>query len=84
MVRDTGQVDFVIKEYRHSEEDVVVDFAIRSWAPVFVSVKEVLGGELFGPLHAGEGGWRGYQEAAIGWTLTGPSMRTWVAAVEAT
>ena len=36
MVSDTGQVDFMIKEYRHSEEDIVVDFAIRSWAPVHV------------------------------------------------
>ncbi len=83
-MRDTGQVDFMIKEYRHSEEDIVVDFAIRSWAPVFASVKEVLGGDLFGRLHSGEGGWRGYQEAAIRRALTDPSMRTWVAAVEAT
>jgi ribosomal protein S18 acetylase RimI-like enzyme len=81
---DAGRVNAAIKEYQPSDEDLVVEFALRSWAPVFASLKEVLGEELFARLHSGEGGWRGYQEASVRGTLTDPSMRTWVADVEAT
>ena len=80
---DAGRMNAVIKEYQPSDEDLVVEFALRSWAPVFASLKEVLGAELFARLHSGEGGWRGYQEASVRGTLTDPSMRTWVADVEA-
>ena len=44
---DAGRMNAVIKEYQPSDEDLVVEFALRSWAPVFASLKEVLGAELF-------------------------------------
>ncbi len=83
-VCDAGRVNAAIKEYQPSDEDLVVEFALRSWAPVFASLKEVLGEELFTRLHSGEGGWRGHQEASVRGTLTDPPMRRWVADVEAT
>ncbi len=72
-----------IREYRPSDEPVVVEFALRAWAPVFASMESVLGAELSGRLHGGEDGWRGYQETAIRRALTDASMHTWVAEVEA-
>jgi GNAT superfamily N-acetyltransferase len=68
-----------IREYRPSDEPVVVEFALRA---VCVHGK-VLGAELSGRLHGGEDGWRGYQETAIRRALTDASMHTWVAEVEA-
>ncbi len=84
VVCDAGRVDARIKEYQQSDEGPVVEFALRSWAPVFASLEEVLGEDLFARLHSAEGGWREQQDAAIRATLTSPSMRTWVAEVEAT
>jgi GNAT superfamily N-acetyltransferase len=72
-----------IREFRLSDEAVVVEFALRSWEPVFASMERVLGGELSGRLHGGEDGWRRYQETAIRRTLTDASIKTWVADVEA-
>ena len=43
---DAGRVNAAIKEYQPSDEDLLVEFALRSWAPVFASLKEVLGEEL--------------------------------------
>jgi GNAT superfamily N-acetyltransferase len=80
-VCDDRGMEARLREYQPSDEDVVVDFALRAWAPVFASLEAVLGGELFARLHRGEGGWRGYQEAAVRGTLADPSMRTWVAEV---
>ena len=44
---EAGRVNAAIKEYQPSDEDLVVEFALRSWAPVFASLREVLGEELF-------------------------------------
>lgn len=62
----------------------MVDFALRAWGPVFSSLEEVLGAELFARLHRGEGGWHGHQEAAIRRTLADASMCIWVAEVDDT
>jgi ribosomal protein S18 acetylase RimI-like enzyme len=68
-----------IRRYRPADEESVVGFALRAWAPVFSSLEAELGGELFARLHHGEGGWRARQEAAIRRTLADASMATWVA-----
>ncbi len=68
-----------IREYRSSDEEPVIEFALRAWAPVFASLEEALGAELFALLHHGDGDWRRYQENAIRRTLVDPSMHTWVA-----
>lgn len=78
---DALDVNLEIRGYQPSDEVAVVEFALRAWAPVFRSLAEVLGGELFGRLHPGEGGWRGYQEAAIRKTIGDHSLSTWVAEV---
>src|SRR5262249_2198374 len=79
VVCDAGRVDAVIKEYQPSDEDLVVEFSLRAWAPVFASLEKALGEELFARLHSGEGGWRGHQEASVRGALTDETMRTWVA-----
>lgn len=73
-----------IRQYEPADEDAVVEFAVRAWAPVFASLEEVLGTELFARLHPHEGGWAGQQADAVRETLRDAAMRSWVAeAVEA-
>lgn len=74
----------MIRRYQPGDEAVVVDFALRAWAPVFSSLEAVLGAELFARLHGRDGGWRGYQETAIRLALADSSMSSWVAEVDAT
>lgn len=79
---DPRQVDGTIRDYQTPDEDGVVEFSLRAWAPVFASLESVLGGELFVRLHPGEGGWREYQDAAIRRALADPAMHIWVAEVD--
>ena len=81
---DARGMTAAIREYKPSDENVVVEFALRAWAPVFASIDRVLGADLSARLHGGEDGWRGYQETAVRRALTDASMNTWVAEVEAT
>jgi ribosomal protein S18 acetylase RimI-like enzyme len=65
-----------IREYRESDEEAVVALSLRAWAPVFASMREALGREIFQGLF---GDWRAYQEKSVRETLTNPAMRVWVA-----
>ena len=40
-----------IREFREADLDAVVAFSLRAWAPVFDSVREVLGEDIFVRLH---------------------------------
>ena len=40
-----------IRPFEARDADAVVDFSLRPWAPVFASLKQVLGSEIFGRLH---------------------------------
>jgi ribosomal protein S18 acetylase RimI-like enzyme len=55
----------------------VVELAIRAWAPVFASLEEVLGREMFRRLHGDS--WEDFQRAAVRGVLADPEMRAWVA-----
>jgi GNAT superfamily N-acetyltransferase len=61
---------------------VVVDFAVRAWAPVFESLARVLGPELFGRMHPKD--WQLMQAEAVEAACTSPEMTVWVAAVDGT
>ncbi|MDA8331733.1 MAG: GNAT family N-acetyltransferase [Candidatus Dormibacteraeota bacterium] len=76
---DDPSVRTTIRRYRSADEESVLDFALRAWAPVFASLEAELGSELFARLHHGEDGWRGHQQAAIRRTLADASMVSWVA-----
>lgn len=65
-----------IRDYQADDLDDVVALALRAWAPVFASLENELGRELFVRLH---GDWRSYQAAAVRDVLAGEGVRTWVA-----
>ncbi|WP_329014112.1 GNAT family N-acetyltransferase [Streptomyces sp. NBC_00690] len=73
-------MDARIREYRPFDEEPVVELSLRAWAPVFDSMRSVLGDQLFLRLH---GDWRTYQERAVRQVLSDGAMKVWVAATEA-
>jgi GNAT superfamily N-acetyltransferase len=64
-----------IRDYRPEDEEAVVRFSLRAWAPVFRSLERVLGPEIFAGLHPD---WRHDQENAVRGTLADPATRAWV------
>jgi GNAT superfamily N-acetyltransferase len=78
-----GKLDVVnwrIRRYRPSDEEPVVVLSLRAWAPVFASLEEVLGVEIFPRLHAD---WRVDQDKAVRAVLVDPAMQIWVAETQA-
>ena len=51
-----------IREFREGDLDAVVAFSLRAWEPVFDSIREVLGDEIFLRLHPD---WRANQADAV-------------------
>jgi GNAT superfamily N-acetyltransferase len=66
-----------IRPYRASDVTAVVELAIRAWGPVFASLEEVLGREMFTRLHGSS--WEDYQRDAVRGVLADPGMSAWVA-----
>jgi hypothetical protein len=56
-----------IREFRADDLEAVVAFSLRSWAPVFASVREVLGDEIFLRLHPD---WEADQAEAVSSSCT--------------
>jgi GNAT superfamily N-acetyltransferase len=65
-----------IRDYRPTDEQRVVELALRAWAPVFASLERELGDDIFLRLH---GDWRRYQEQAVRDTLADAETHVWVA-----
>jgi ribosomal protein S18 acetylase RimI-like enzyme len=65
-----------IRPYEDSDADGVVDLSLRAWAPVFASLEDLLGRELFLLLH---GDWRHYQARAVREVLNDDDVEVWVA-----
>ena len=51
-----------IREFREGDLDAVIAFSLRAWKPVFDSLREVLGDEIFLRLHPD---WRADQAEAV-------------------
>jgi hypothetical protein len=51
-----------IREFREGDLNAVVAFSLRAWEPVFDSLREVLGDEIFLRLHPD---WRSNQAEAV-------------------
>ncbi len=66
-----------IRGYVAADEEAIVALSLRAWAPVFASLEQVLGSDLFVRLHPD---WREDQEKAVRETLADPTMHVWVAA----
>ena len=65
-----------IRSYGSLDEEPVVALSLRAWAPVFSSVAQGLGREIFDRLH---GDWRQYQEKDVRDTLADDATKVWVA-----
>ena len=51
-----------IREFRKGDLDAVIAFSLRAWEPIFDSIREVLGDEIFLRLHPD---WRAGQAEAV-------------------
>ena len=69
----------LIREYRPDDEAAVVALSLRAWAPVFASLEEVLGREIFGRLYDD---WRVDQARAVRGVLADQAMEVWVGEAE--
>jgi GNAT superfamily N-acetyltransferase len=66
-----------IRDYQLSDCDPVVELSLRAWAPVFGSMEQVLGQEIFVRLHGDD--WRQYQARSVREVLADDAIRVWVA-----
>lgn len=59
---------FKIREFTAGDEDAVVEMALRAWEPVFDSMAQTVGPDIFRKLFSDD--WRGYQGTDIRRALT--------------
>jgi ribosomal protein S18 acetylase RimI-like enzyme len=59
---DSTQRPIEIRELRESDVDAIVELSLRAWAPVYDSLRKVLGDAIFLRLHPD---WRADQAAAV-------------------
>ena len=69
--------DARIRNYQPADGEVVVALSLRAWAPVFGSMEQGLGHEIFARLHGDD--WRDYQARSVRGVLADDAMRVWVA-----
>ena len=69
-----------IRLFEPRDAEAVVDLSLRAWAPVFASLEQVLGSEIFRRLHPD---WREDQRRAVEDVLAAKKGRVWVAEVGA-
>ena len=65
-----------IRLFEDRDAEAVVDLSLRAWAPVFASLEQVLGSEIFRRLHPD---WREDQRRAVEDVLAAKKGRVWVA-----
>jgi ribosomal protein S18 acetylase RimI-like enzyme len=65
-----------IREFRKGDLEAVVEFSLRAWAPVFASLRNVLGDDIFLRLHPD---WRANQAEAVRSSCTNDERAVFVA-----
>ena len=65
----------MIRPYRPTDRDAVVEFAVRAWAPVFASIKEALDPDFYEISYPG--GWEKNQRAAVAASLEDEHAWVW-------
>ena len=55
--------DVLIRPFRDSDLDAIVELSLRAWEPVFESLRDVLGDPIFDRLHQPD--WRTVQADAV-------------------
>ena len=68
-----------IRPFDERDLDALVDFSLRAWEPVFASLREVLGDELFLRLHPD---WRADQAEAVRSSCTSDERDVFVAVAD--
>jgi GNAT superfamily N-acetyltransferase len=68
-----------IREFRDADLDTVVEFSLRAWAPVFASLRRVLGEDIFLRLHPD---WEANQAEAVRASCTNDEREVFVAVVD--
>lgn len=66
-----------IEPYRADQQNAVVQLSLRAWAPVFDSLRNVFGPELYQLFYPDE--WEVAQRTAVEAALADESMNSWVA-----
>jgi ribosomal protein S18 acetylase RimI-like enzyme len=66
----------LIRPFEDRDAEAVVDLSLRAWAPVFASLEQVLGSDIFRRLHPD---WREDQRRAVENVLAAKKERVWVA-----
>ncbi len=69
-----------IREFRDDDLETVVEFSLRAWAPVFASIRDVLGDDIFLRLHPD---WKAGQAEAVRSSCTSGDRDVFVAVVGA-
>jgi GNAT superfamily N-acetyltransferase len=69
-----------IRPFHESDLDVVLEFSLRAWEPVFESMHQVLGDAIFARLHDPD--WRAVQAEAVRSNCTREDRDVFVAAVD--
>jgi ribosomal protein S18 acetylase RimI-like enzyme len=67
-----------IRLFEDQDAEAVVDLSLRAWAPVFASLEQVLGSEIFRRLHPD---WREDQRRTVENVCASKKAQVWVAAV---
>ena len=65
-----------IREFREGDLETVVEFSLRAWAPVFASVRDVLGDDIFLRLHPD---WKANQAEVVRSSCTNDERDVFVA-----
>ena len=54
--------EMIIRQFRKADLEAIVDLSLRAWEPVFASVRQVLGDDIFLRLHPS---WKEDQAEAV-------------------
>ena len=68
-----------IRPFEEDDLEAVVEFSLRAWEPIFASLRNVLGDEVFLRLHPE---WRASQAEAVRSSCTNPERDVFVALVD--
>jgi GNAT superfamily N-acetyltransferase len=69
-----------IRPFDDRDVDAVVSLSLRAWAPVFASIEQAMGSEIYRRLHPD---WRASQQQAVEAVCAAQKTRVWVAEVGA-
>ena len=70
----------VIRPFRESDLDAIVELSLRAWEPVFESLRTVLGEAIFARLHQPD--WRAVQAEAVRSSCTSEERDVFVAVAD--